>query len=447
MPTRWLDSLFTTPELAEVFSDRARLEGMLAFEAALARAQARLGTIPAAAAAPIATACRAADRFDLAALAAETRAAGNTAIPLVKALTRLVAASDAEAARWVHYGATSQDAMDTGLVLQLRTAVERILGDLGRVRAAAARLAQAHAATPLAGRTWLQHALPTTFGLKAAGWVDAVARDLARLAAWRERGLTVQLGGAVGTLAAFGDAGVATAAALAEELELGVPDVPWHALRDRLAEAATVLGLAVGTLGKIAGDIALLMQTEVAEAFEPAAPGRGGSSAMPQKRNPVAAAAVLAAAARVPGLVATMLAAMVQEHERGLGGWHAEWDTLPEIFLLAGGAAAHVAEVLEGLELDPARMRQNLEATGGQIYAGALAIALAPHLGAATARERVEQACRRAAAEGRHLREVVAADAELRALLPDAELDRLFDPARAVGPAAALVQRVLRRPT
>ena len=268
--------------------------------------------------------------------------------------------------------------------------------------------------TVLAGRTWLQQATPVTFGLKAAGALSAVERHRARLRELRPRVLALQFGGASGTLAALGADGLKVAAALADQLKLALPDVPWHAHRDRVAEVATALGLLVGTLGKIARDVSLLMQTEVGEAFEPAAAGKGGSSTMPHKRNPVGCATILAAAIRVPGLVSVMLTAMVQEHERGLGDWHAEWDTLPEICCLAAGALAQLAQVLEGLELDPARMAANLEATRGLVLAEAVTMALGGKIGRLPAHHLVEGACRRAAAEDRHLRDVLEADAEVR---------------------------------
>ena len=440
----WLDSLTTTPAMRAVFSDRGRLQGMLDFEAALARAEARLGVIPPSVVAPIAAACRA-ELYNPGALAAATATAGNPAIPMIQALRERVRLSegDAEAARFVHFGATSQDAMDTGLMLQLKAGVALVSADLGRIAAALGGLARTHQGTLIVGRTWLQQAQPTTFGLKVAGWLDAVRRDEVRLAAYAARGLAVQIGGAVGTLAAIGPAGLEVAAALAGDLGLACPLLPWHTQRDRVAEAGTTLALVVGTMGKIARDASLMMQTEVAEVFEPDAPGRGGSSAMPQKRNPIGSSAVLAAAARVPALAAILLGAMAQAHERGLGDWQAEWETLPEIALLAGGAVAQIAQLLDGLEVDAARMRENLDATGGQIYAGAVAIALT-RAGMVSAHAAVEKACRRAAAERRPLREVLAEDAEIRGRLGDAELDRLFDPANAVGLAAALVERMLR---
>lgn len=437
-----LDALFTTEAMAGVFSDHGRLQGMLDFEAALARAQAGLGIIPERAPAAIEPHCRA-ERYDPAALAAAAAAAGNPAIPLVRALTEQVAGDDPEAARYVHWGATSQDVMDTGLVLQIRHALVLLDADLRRLCNALAELAERHQATPMVGRTWLQQAVPITFGLKAAGWLGALERCRERLAELRPRVLSLQLGGAAGTLSAFGERGPELAAALAEGLELNLPELPWHTQRDRLAEMAAALGLLVGSLGKMARDISLLMQTEVGEAVEPAAPGRGGSTAMPQKHNPVGCAVALTAALRVPPLVSTMLAAMPQAHERGLGDWQAEWETLPEIFRLAAGALRHMREVVEGVQLRPDRMRANLEAAGGLVYAEAVAMALAPHLGRAQAHALVERACRQGLEQGRHLRETLAEDPQVQALLSAAELDRLFDPAQATGPAERLVARVL----
>ena len=437
-----LGPLFGSAEAVALFADPARLQGMLDFEAALARAEGRLGVIPAAAATPIAAKCRA-ELFDMGELARATARAGNPAIPMVRRLTALVAAADADAARYVHWGSTSQDAMDTGLVLQLRGFLDLLEADLDRLGAALARLAEAHKATPLVGRTWLQQALPVTFGLKAAGWLDAIERHRERLSELRARALVLQFGGAAGTLAALGDRGLEVAEALAAELDLTLPLLPWHAHRDRLAETASALGLIVGTLGKMARDVSLLMQTEVAEAFEPAGEGRGGSSTMPHKRNPVTAAVVLAAATRAPGLVAIMLAAMVQEHERGLGGWHAEWDTLPELCSLAAGALRQMTETIEGLELDPVRMHANLEATHGLILAESVTMALGSRIGRLEAHELVERACRQAVATRRHLREVLAGDPAIAAHLSAADLDRLFEPLNYVGQAAAFVDRVL----
>jgi 3-carboxy-cis,cis-muconate cycloisomerase len=435
-------SMFSTPAMQDAFAAHACVQAMLDFEAALARAEARVGVIPATAAAPIAACCNAA-RIDMPLLAHAAASAGNLAIPLVKQLTASVGQDDKEAAKYVHWGATSQDAIDTGLVLQLRHALDLIDADLGQLADALARLAEQHRNTPLVGRTWMQHALPITFGLKAAGWLDAVLRHRERLETLRGRVLVLQFGGAAGTLASLGDKGLQVATALGEELKLAVPDTPWHTQRDRVVEVATVLGMLVGTLGKIARDISLQMQTDVAEVAEPVAEGRGGSSTMPHKRNPVGCAAVLTAAVRVPALVSTMLSGMVQEHERALGGWQAEWDTLPEIVQLSAGALQQMRQVASGLTVDSARMLGNLNATRGQIMAEAVTLALGGKIGRMAAHQLVEKACHRAAGTGEHLRQTLAQDAAIANELTPAELDRLLDPSNYLGQAAAFVDRVL----
>ncbi|MDF2640850.1 MAG: 3-carboxy-cis,cis-muconate cycloisomerase, partial [Pseudomonas sp.] len=331
------DAYFTAAEMRDVFCDVGRVQGMLDFEAALARAQARVGLVPDALVADIEACCRA-DAFDFSALAIAIGSAGNSAIPLVKALGKRIAASNPEAERYLHMGATSQDVMDTGLVLQVRSAVTLLERDLQQLGDALAEQAQRHAATPLAGRTWLQQATPVTLGMKIAGWLGALTRHRQRLAEMKPRLLVLQFGGASGTLAALGDQAFAVAQALAAELQLQLPEQPWHTQRDRLVEFASLLGMIAGSLGKMGRDISLLMQTEIGEVFEPAAPGKGGSSTMPHKRNPVGAAVMIAAATRAPGLVSTLFAAMPQEHERSLGLWHAEWETLPELCCLVSGA-------------------------------------------------------------------------------------------------------------
>jgi len=437
-----LGPLFASDAMAAVFSDAARLQGMLDFEAALARAESSVGLFPAAAAESIARACRA-DLFDIATLARDTAQAGNPAIPLVKQLTALVARQDPSAARVVHWGATSQDAIDTGLVLQIRGGLAAIEPDLQRLTAALAALAETHAKTVMIGRTLLQQAVPVTFGLKAAGWLAAVERTRARLAEAGRAASVLQFGGAAGTLAALGDRGLDVAAALAKELDLVLPALPWHGHRDRLVDLAAALGLLVGALGKMARDLSLLMQTEVAEAFEPAGQGRGGSSTMPHKRNPIACAVALAAATRVPPLVATLLAAMPQEQERGLGSWHAEWETLPAIFLLASGALHHMTEAIAGLTVDAARMGENIGATRGLVMAEAVTMALADRIGRLEAHHLVESACRRALAEGAHLRDVLARDPAVAGQLTPGMLDRLFAPESYLGMAERFVQRVL----
>ncbi len=437
-----LAPMLSSAAMRGVCDDATFLQFMLDVEAALARAEAAAGVIPAAAAAPIAAACRA-DRFDMAALAEAATRAGNLAIPLVKALTAAVAKADPDAARYVHWGATSQDIIDTATMLTLRAGIDALLSDLDRAVAGFADLARAHRHTATVARTWLQHALPMPFGLKLAGYTAALHRARARLLALRDTTLALQFGGAAGTLAAFGDHGLAVAEALARDLQLPLPDAPWHSHRDRIADVASALAILTGTCGKIARDVSLLMQTDVAEAFEPAGEGRGGSSTMPHKRNPVAAASALAAAAMAPSLAATIFAAQVQEHERSAGPWHAEWPTLPTLMLVASGALAAVADIAEGLEIDAARMRANLDATHGLVMAEAVTMALADKLGKADAHRLVEAASRKAAAGKRHLREVLAEDARVAAHLDAARLARLFDPSSYQGASQQLIDRLL----
>jgi 3-carboxy-cis,cis-muconate cycloisomerase len=420
------------------------VQAMLDFEAALAEAEAAVGVVPATCVAPIRAAARA-EHFDPALLAEEARRDGNLAIPLVRHLTRRVAAHDAAAAGYVHWGATSQDVIDTALVLQLRQAVPAAGRQLARTADAAAGHAQRHAGTVMPARTWLQQATPTTFGLKAAGWLDALLRAQDRVAAALQEALVLQLGGASGTLAALGAQGPAVAEALGARLGLRVPDAPWHAHRDRLVHLAGTLAVAVGTLGKIARDLALLGQTEVREAFETRRDGGGGSSTMPHKRNPVAAAAVLAAAARAPGLMATLLGAMPQEHERGLGGWQAEWEALPELVGAAADAARSLADALETLAVDPARMRANLDLTGGAVMTEAVAMALARHLGRVPAYDAVQAAVAQAEAEGRPCREVLAAHPGITRHLGAEEVAALLVPERYLGAAPDFIERVLSR--
>ena len=437
-----LDPLFRSSAVDNLFTDRSTLQGMLDFEAALARAEARIGVIPGAAAAAIGTKCRA-ELFDTAALAQAAARAGNIAIPLVKHLTLLVAKKDKQAAHFVHWGATSQDAIDTGRILQLRQALDLIARDLDSVAQPLGALAQKHRSTLIAGRTWMQHAVPTTLGVKIAGWLDAIVRHRARLAETRKRCMVVQFGGAVGTLAALGNRGPDVASLLAAELGLGLPDLPWHSHRDRMVEIALTFSLCAGTAGKIARDISLHMQTEVAEIFEPSGEGRGGSSTMPHKHNPLSCAVMLQAAIRVPGLVSTLLSAMVQEDERGLGGWHAEWETLPDIVQLTAGSVHHLATIVPGLEVDVPRMRKNLDMTHGLIFAEAASMALGEKIGKAQAHEIVEAACARARKDKRDLRTILSADPKVSAQLSTSDLDRLFDPRNYLGAAEEYVYRVV----
>jgi len=436
------DAYFTAPAMRAIFCDAGRVQGMLDFEAALARAEARVGLIPPEAVAPIAAACRA-ELYDFAALAQAIATAGNSAIPLVKALGKRIAATSPEAERFVHLGATSQDAMDSGLVLQLRAAIDLIENDLAALGDGLAAQAERHAETPLAGRTWLQQATPVTLGMKLAGVLGAITRHRQRLNELKPRLLSLQFGGASGSLAALGEQAWPVAETLSAELQLNLPEQPWHTQRDRLVEFASLLGLIAGSLGKLGRDLSLLMQTEAGEVFEPSAPGKGGSSTMPHKRNPVGAAVLIGAATRAPGLVATMFAAMPQEHERSLGLWHAEWETLPELCCLVSGALQQALLAVPGLEVDAARMRANLELTQGLVLAEAVSIALAQRIGRDAAHHLVEQCCRQAVQQGAHLRAVLGANAEVSAELSATELERLLDPAHYLGQARRWVQRAV----
>ncbi|WP_439852820.1 3-carboxy-cis,cis-muconate cycloisomerase [Pseudomonas syringae] len=436
------DSYFTQADMRGIFSDRGRVQGMLDFEAALARAQARVGLIPASVVADIEQSCRA-DLFDFDALASAIGSAGNSAIPLVKALGKHIATRSPEAERYVHMGATSQDVMDSGLVLQIRQAIVLLEHDLAQLAEALAEQAQRHAGTPLAGRTWLQQATPVTLGMKIAGWLGAVTRHRQRLEEIQPRLLCLQFGGASGSLAALGDQAFKVAEALASELVLELPEQPWHTQRDRLVEFASLLGMIAGSLGKLGRDVSLLMQTEVGEVFEPSAPGKGGSSTMPHKRNPVGAAVMISAATRAPGLVATMLSAMPQEHERSLGLWHAEWETLPELCCLVSGSLQQALQVIPGLQVDAERMRLNLESTKGLVLAEAVSIALAQRIGRDAAHHLVEQCCRRAVEQGAHLRQVLGENPQVSEQFSSDELDHLLDPAHYLGQARHWVERAV----
>lgn len=440
MSNQLFDAYFTGKAMGAVFCDHGRVQAMLDFEAALARAQASTGLIPSSAVAPIEAACRA-ELYDFEALGLAIASAGNSAIPLVKALGKQIASVSPEAERYVHLGATSQDVMDSGLVLQLRAALELIEQDLQQLGEVLAQQAQRYVTTPLAGRTWLQQATPVTLGMKIAGWLGAVTRSRQRLQALKPRLLSLQFGGASGTLAALGEQALPVAHALAAELKLALPDQPWHTQRDRLVEFGAVLGLVAGSLGKMGRDISLLMQTEAAEVFEPSAPGKGGSSTMPHKRNPVGSAVLISAATRVPGLLSTLFSAMPQEHERSLGLWHAEWETLPEICCLVAGALAQALNIAQGLEVDAERMAQNLDLTHGLVLAEAVSIELAQRVGRETAHHLLEQCCKRAVAEHRHLRAVLGDEPEITAQLSSDELDRLLDPAHYLGQATTWVER------
>jgi 3-carboxy-cis,cis-muconate cycloisomerase len=446
MTVRLIDSLATTAPMEQIFSDESVLKAMLDFEAALARAEARLGVIPQSAADTITKAAQA-KNFDIAALAQATLRAGTPGIPLVKALTEQVRTIDASAAGYVHWGATSQDIADTALVLLLKQAQPVLESDLAKLDRALSRLSEQHAGTVMLGRTLMQAAPPVTFGLKAAGWLAAIRRCHAYLQSNFADALVLQFGGAVGTLAALGNQGPAVAAALADDLAIACPDAPWHTHRDRLAVLVCVLGVLIGSLGKMARDISLLMQNEIAEVAEPGVDGRGGSSTMPHKRNPIGCTLTLAAANRVPGLVSSFLSGMIQENERGVGGWQAEWPTVTAIVQSAGLAVASMAEVAEGLTVDVDRMRSNIAATHGVVFAERAMILLGKALGRDTAHRILGEATRQSVAQQNNLAEVLtdalAEMPEITAHLDPTAIHSLEDPEQYLGVAETLRKQLL----
>jgi 3-carboxy-cis,cis-muconate cycloisomerase len=434
--------LYASTAMRAIMADRARLQRMLDFEAALARAEAALGVVTATGAGVIGEACDA-SRYDIDALVAGQVPSGNIAIAVVGALTKAVAARDPAAASFVHWGATSQDVIDTALMLELRAAIDALIADLELAIKGFAALAGRHRRTLSVARTLLQQALPMPFGLKLAGYAAALARSRERLIRLRREALVLQFGGAAGTLAVLGEHGFAVSERLAAVLNLPLPDAPWHSHRDRLAEIAACFGILTGTCGKIARDVSLMMQTEVGEAFEPAAPGRGTSSTLPHKRNPVGAAAALSAATIAPNLVATLIAAQVQEHERAVGGWHTDWMTFPALALVTSGALAAVVEIAEGLEVDVERLRANLEMTGGQIMAEAVAFALAEKIGRTEAHALVRVLSLKASQEKRPFKEVLLKDLQMKTFLSGIEIERLFIPLTYQGSAQTFIDRLV----
>jgi 3-carboxy-cis,cis-muconate cycloisomerase len=396
---------------------------MASFEAALAKASAAAGIVPQESAEAIAGACGRA-RFDIDKLAREARNAGTLAIPFVKELGAQVG----PAARFLHYGATSQDVMDTAIALCMKEATQRIAALAVQLGDAAAALARTHGATPMLARTLLQPAAPVPFGWKAAMWLAPLGRALPHFRAAAREACVLQFGGAAGTLAAFRDKGSAVAGALAGEL--GLPYiVTWHSARDAFARLGSEAAILAGIAGKIGRDVSLLMQPEVGEAAEPAVQGRGGSSSMPHKRNPAACLLALEAAQRAPGLAATLLGELGGEHERGIGQWQSQWFTLRELACASASGLAAMAEVLHGLEVNAEAMRLNIERTGGLVFSEAVALRLS--------REVAESLVQEAARQGKHLKETV------RAAVPATELDQLFSPQRSFGSAGAMIERVL----
>jgi len=423
------------------------LHEMLRVEAALALAQASVGVIDANAAQAIERVCNDL-RNDLSALRledlqSEAIDAGNLAIPFVKRLTALVTQADAEAAKHVHFGATSQDIIDTAAVLVWQQDLFRFEGLLKAAMQHAASLARTHRDTPMIGRTWMQHALPITFGMKVAGWLDALMRHAQRLKVVREEMRVLQFGGATGSLASLGNEGLKVSRALAENLALHEPSLPWFGHRDRIFTLASVLVGLTGSLGKIAKDVSLMAQTEVAELQEAMAPGKGGSSTMPHKRNPVGCAVILTQSTILPGLLASLASALPQEHERALGGWQAEWQLVPQLIHGAGIALQQAERLIGGLGINAQAMRSNIDCSRGLVMSESLALALAPSIGKAAAHSLLERLSAEAIAADKSLEETVTQDPEVRALCSREEIAARLSPETYLGMSGAYVDRVL----
>jgi 3-carboxy-cis,cis-muconate cycloisomerase len=433
-----LGNLFSTEAMRRVFGDEDRVAIYLDIETALARVEARLGIIPAEAAEVIAAQARISN-LDMEALARRTEIVGSPIIPVVDQLT----ARCGRFGEYVHWGATTQDIIDTATAIQIREALALVDDDLRAISASLADLARRYRDTPMAGRSMLQHAVPITFGLKAAEVLSAIERHRTRLDELRPRALVGQFGGAVGTLASLRERGLEVQRELMKELKLSEPEIAWHTHRDAIAEVGSFLALATGTLAKFATDIKLMMQTEVAEASEPAAPGRGSSSTMPQKRNPVACNFIIACASLARQNSSALMEAMVQDHERAGGPWMIEWVALPEVFLAASGAFLHARHLAAGLHIDEQRMRENLDATGGLISSEAVMMALAPHIGKHRAHELVSEISRRAIEEKKPFVDLLASNPDISKHLDRATLERLLDPAGYLGLAREMVDRVL----
>jgi 3-carboxy-cis,cis-muconate cycloisomerase len=433
-----LGVLYGSDAMRAVFDERAYFQRMLDVEVALARVQARLGVIPADAAEAIAAAARF-ENLDPAELAASARNVGYPVVGLVAGLSRAAG----KAGGWTHWGATTQDIMDTATVLQVREGLSLIRAELAALLAALAAQADRHRDTVMAGRTHLQQALPTSFGLKCAVWASPLPGHIQRLDQLRPRVERVEFGGAAGTLASLGAQGIAVMEGLAADLSLGAPAAPWHVCREALAETVGFLGLICGTLGKLATDIILLCQTELGEVAEPYVSGRGASSTMPQKRNPIASEYILASSRGVQALVPLMLGAMAQDHERATGPWQSEALAIPQAFVLTHGALLQARFIAEGLVVDAGRMRRNLDQTHGLIMAEAVMMGLAPRLGRGEAHHVVKHACDIALTEQIGLADALARDSAVTGKLDRAEIEHLTDPGAYLGSANVFIDRVL----
>src|SRR5579871_3544556 len=444
MPTSYIDSavfrdIFSTEAMRRVFSDENRIQKYLDFEAALAKAQARLGIIPKEAGEEIVKHCNVAE-IDFVKLKAQTERIGYPVLPVVQ---QLVALCKDGLGEWCHWGATTQDITDSATVMQIRDALDLVENEIDAISASLADLAKRYRDTPMAGRSNLQQAVPITFGYKVATYLAAFDRHKQRLKELRARVLAFEFGGAAGTLSSLGKDGLKVQEELAKELKLAQPEIAWHTVRDRIAEVGCFLGLVTGTCGKIAFDVKLMMQTEVEEVYEPFHEGRGSSSTMPQKRNPISSVYITACTSMVRQLTAALLDAMVEDHERATGPWEIEWIVLPEIFSLSAGALAQTRFLLEGLQVDEKKMRANLDITRGLIVSEAVMMGLGPHLGRQYAHDLVYDICRKVISTGRPLVDLLAENAEIKKHLDRPALERLCDPANYLGEAGAMVDRVL----
>jgi 3-carboxy-cis,cis-muconate cycloisomerase len=444
MPATIFDSsvfrdLYTTEAMRAVWSDENRIQKYLDFEAALAMAQGRLGIIPKDAAAEIVRHCDA-KKIDMAKLKTATEKAGSPIIPLVKQLVALCKDGHGE---WCHWGATTQDVTDTATVLQMREALDLVARDIDAVSDALAALAKKYRDTPMIGRSKLQQAVPITFGYKMATVLGAFERHKERLAQLKPRALTGEFGGAAGTLSSLGKDGLKVQAEMMKELKLGQPDISWHTIRDRIAEAGCFLGLVTGTCGKLALDVMLMMQTEVQEVSEPTGDGRGSSSTMPQKRNPVSSVLITTQTAMVKHHVAALLEAQIEDHERSAGHWEIEWIALPEIFLLSAGALSHTRSLTEGLQVDEKRMRRNIDITNGLVMAEAVMMGLGPKMGRDRAHDVVYDIVSEVVKTGRPLIDLLSENDEIKKHADRKTLEKLTDPANYLGVAGEMVDRVL----
>lgn len=444
MPSTILDSavfrdIFTTPAMRAVWSDENRVQKYLDFEAALAKAQGKLGIIPQEAVPEIVKHCDA-KLIDMAKLKEATERIGYPVLPVVQQLVKLCKDGLGE---WSHWGATTQDITDTATIMQIRESLDLIEKDIDDISAALAALAKKHRDTVMAGRSNLQQAVPITFGYKCATYLAAFDRHKERLKQLRERVLVFEFGGAAGTLSSLGKDGLRTQVELAKELKLKQPEIAWHTVHDRIAEVGCFLGLVTGICGKIAFDVKLMMQTEVEEVFEPFHEGRGSSSTMPQKRNPISSVYITAQTGTVRALVVALLNAMEQDHERATGQWEIEWIVLPEIFTLTAGCLSQTKFLMSGLQVNEKRMRENLDITKGLIVSEAVMMGLGPHLGRQYAHDLVYDICRKVVATGRPLVDLLAENEEIAKHMNKAELAKLCDPANYLGQAGEMVDRVL----